>query len=610
MKHLKASFLGLIAVCAISLTAWSAPIELNPEVERLEKSLEQKVYAAVKTYFGEDSRFVASVHVKESEVRPAKKDKAPAPEVGVDILYAPIPLVNDFVQNTPTPEEARKHLVIDSVEVEIQVAGDVDTKALTNAKDLVRKTLKAFNPTVTVSKLTVPQRSLAAVPSPSPTPAKAEADAGKLDFRSLMPMIAVITAAVILALGIIFIAQALRSSAQTLVSGLSHVFLSGKNSDKLGVEGASEEKPIVLEHRNAPDKKPKKTTSPEAHLRDYGRNIGIIKESLAQDPMLFLRALIEGDHDLCGCKWLLPNLTSDEQDLLRRYLGVKRVARIAEIDSDSIDFEPTSWLQDFVERLMLKRIQDRTIVEKAVGPDRTVKLYLMPSKQLAEAARQLNTPASWRILSEFASKEELEKVLAELPTEQWQTIVQGAALDSESISITADQILSRLSEASDAVSDERSSFYSKTLLDPVLRSLSEKEFGKEEEFLDQVGSQAPELIAMVHERFWTPRDLDRVPESVLTQLMKKIRNEQRVALLYALPEAYSQRLQELLPQGNVRTIVMDQLARAKQRNNPNELRDAVLASREILENLRQQHMAGVFKLTDEVTSASNEVKAA
>ncbi|HLE01118.1 MAG TPA: hypothetical protein VJB59_12715 [Bdellovibrionota bacterium] len=584
-----------VAACAalFAVSSSAAPFELNPEIEALRKSLEQKVQENVKTFLGDEARVVTSVQVIESQVRPQVKPLTPGD--GVDILYAPSSFVTEQIRPVEAPS---KNVVIDSVDVEIQIGGDVDATALNNARELVLKTLKGLNPKVTVTKLTLPPKK-APTPTPAPMPSVEPDKLSKApevpEWKTLLPLLSAVAAAFILTLGILIFGQAVKASAQTVVQGLSSLFLTSKSKDSLGIEG-SEENPIVLEHKNGLDGGAKKPKS-ETLLTDYSRNVQIIKEALAQNPLLFLRAVNDSDQELWGIKWLLPNLTGDEQETVKKFLGMARVRRMAEIPNDADFGEQTAWLQDFVERLVLNKIRERTLVERALGSEKTARIFLIKPEHLSTIGKQLNTPGTWRILSEFLPRENFDKLIKEMPQSELQNLIDAARAEITAVAQAADQIIATAGEVpEEQQTEERAQFYSQTLLDPILNSLASKNFGEDDEFLDRISEQAPELATMVRERFWTPRDLASVADEALGLVLRTLRNEQRAAFIFALPAPHSERVESLLPQGNVRTIVTDQLTRMRQRNDANEIRNALSTARNVIESLRKDHASGKFKL--------------
>ena len=576
-----------LACLQVALITPAVALEINPDIATVEKALESKIEQTVRTYLGDESKVITHVYIKESIRGPATKAKGT--DAGIDIIYAPVPFISVPEANNIS---SRRSLLIKSVEAEVQVAGDtdgalIDDAVLASVKSIVEKTLKGFNAKVTVSKLELP-------------PKRAPAEKGflerqNLDAKSLLPVVSLVLAALIMALGVGFVARSLRASANTLVHGFSRIFVSTHSQD--GGDG----KPLVFETRGEAATREAGRADPAysaAHFKNYERNLAVVKETLAQSPMVFLRTIRDEQEELRGIKWLLPSLATEEQQNLKNYFGRAGLPRVSEMEHLRAPADPMIWLQDFVERLMLRKIDERTQVERAIGAEKASRLYLAETKHLIQAVRKINTPASWRVLSEFTSRENLDKVISNVEPSDWMPLFKAAELNASALSSAADEILSVISKIphEEAEAEERAGFYTRTLLEPVLQTLARKEPAQGDDFLKQIGAQAPELAALVRERYWSVNQLTRVPDDVLAAAFRDMRNEQRVSVLLALPPVHADRLLTLLPQGNVRTIVADQLAKTRSKKDPVEQKAAVASALQFIERLRQNYVSGEFQL--------------
>ena len=378
-----------------ALPALGALLELNPDVASAEKGLESKIEQAIKTYLGDQSRVIARVVIKESV--PGPSTRAISKDAGINIIYAPVPFISIADKSDLN---ARRSIFIKSVEAEIQVSGEQDQvlegNFIADVKAIVERILKGFNAKISIIQLEIPYKKVIRNQN--------FLERYQLDLKSLLPVLSMIFAALILATGIGFVARSVKYSASTLADGFAKLSLPSQSTGS-EINGSSAQ-------AKTPEPQQPIPVAPAysaAHSENYTRNFAIFKECLIQNPIVFLRALRDDAEELRGIKWILPSLSGEEQQSLKKYISRSGFTRFSNMAHLKPPADPMIWLQDFAERLMIRKVDERTIVDRALGIEKSGKLYLANPKHLVKAVRKVNSSGAWRILSEFVSNATLDR---------------------------------------------------------------------------------------------------------------------------------------------------------------------------------------------------------
>jgi hypothetical protein len=561
----------------------SVGLSINPAIGKIEESIESDIQSAIRQLFGPDARVFVSVHIKERTE--AAKSPGDTERGGLDVGYVPIPLNPDGFRQ---PSGQAPSVLIESIDVDIHASDEVDPAVLQGAREIAARKLKSFKPTISVNKIASPKKQ------PSPTPSAEDKDAKKepFDWKTLYPLISALGAALIVFVGIYLLSGALKSAGGFVSEGLKSLQNIGANAPKAApVEVTA--KPAAAEEDKS------KPPAPSTALKDYARNSRLVRQILKDAPMLFVQSLGDADSDWRGLKWMLPSLADDEQEMLKRYLGPARVNRVAQATGTAKD-DPTVWLQEFAERVMINKVQGGSPVEKALGAEKAKAFFLARPESLIEATKSVGSTAAWRILAEFLSRDRLEKLLPALEHGTWQLLISASDVSPEEVIQAADPMIEWIknSPLESAKNEEKAKYYSTTLLGPVVNSLLSMPLGDGDALMDRLESSSASFAQLIREKVWTPRMLDRVPSDHLARLIKSVNNDQKTALLFGLPDTQSARLEAMVPEGMARTIVLDQVKKARARADARELKAASAICRQILDHLRKESLAGKFALAE------------
>jgi hypothetical protein len=222
------------------------------------------------------------------------------------------------------------------------------------------------------------------------------------------------------------------------------------------------------------------------------------------------------------------------------------------------------------------------------------------SQAILEAAERLNNAAVWRVVLELLPKADIGKAFHGADSRRWEKLVASALEGPKEIEAAADRLLSEVAVGGvggAGAGKERARYYGR-FLRPTLGEIIGMPVGEEDILLDQLRSGAPELEALVRENIWTARDFARVPKSYLTESFKRLANDRLLLLFLAMPPNLSGPLMELVPAGNKRIILADSIKKSLATSDDVQKGKAVQFARHYFEQLRQEALAGNFKLAE------------
>ncbi|OFZ19057.1 MAG: hypothetical protein A2X94_14160 [Bdellovibrionales bacterium GWB1_55_8] len=564
------TFQRFIFTAAAILSAVSglsaAAVEINPELQQVEKALEAKVQDKLHSLYGDDLKIAVSIH----GVPFAQKPKAGA---GADADMGYAPFASDFLDGDPE-SLVQAVLSLEAIEVDIQAPEELDDAFLNSVKNVVELTLKGMAPKVSISRV--------------PTPKKLDASMFRsIDWKFAITLIAVLMVALILTVGV---GLSLKSSANAIAEGLRSGNSSTiENKTDLTLNGATGGESGKKSEPQVPAIPPEK---------DYDRNVGIVREVLVENPLLLAQSLRDEDSEWQGLRSLLPSLGEEERVTLKKALG----ARVSRLVSDDVaggagTVNGAAWLRDFVERLMLRKVQGGSEVERTLGVNSAIVLSLSNHKSLLAAALAVDNRGAWRILTEFYPKSQMGSLFKEVSESQWWTIVSSVEATAQEVTDAASKMIELIQQSplENESRSEKSRFYKSHLVAPMVNYIKSVEFGRDDTLLDDLNKSSPDLAVLVREKVWTASQLELVPDDYLKRVLRDATYEQRAALIAVLPQNQASRIEALLPEGNIRTITVDQARRIKllEAVSP-ERKHAVESVRKFIDYLRQQAANGKF----------------
>lgn len=608
---LRPLLLSVTALVGLAALRAEAQVEVNTGAEQVRQNVELKLLRTLETYLGDRSKVLVSVNFKypppTEGAKAPESEAVPGADTWQDLAYVTTP--GEGVDLTESK------LKIASTDAEIRVGDSVDDETVAQIRSLADNVLSGLNPNVRVERVAFPKADPAKDPSrlPASEAEKEKTPADKVGealqkFGALVPVIA----ALILGFGLWL---ASRSASQTIAQSAGEIAAGIRNMRPTVT--TNPDKPIGIRGLDGGDAEAKgaKLPPPPPRAREQMRNVALVRRMLHENPLPFVRMITTSPEDMKGLKWLLTNLEEGERALLKKFIGAERVASLAQTDDAAVDpsWEAGNWLQRLVESLIVREMSGGSGVDKALAPEQALRLSTAESDGVVGALRKLNQPAAWRVALEFLPKAKVIEALKESDPGLWKMLISGSELTEEALRDGATKLVAELGEAAPQGAgrgtEEKRRFYSNLLLDPAVDSVLSKSLGEDDAFLDELAAMAPDFVEMLRRRVWTPRSLERVEDAGLRDAFLPLPPAQKTALLFVLPEAVTAKLQSYLPEGTGRTIVLDQLKKAREKNDVAEVESATQLAREFLDYLRRQAEEGRLTLKAE-TNASETAKAA
>lgn len=593
------SVLMLLAM-AVGALPVRAQVEINTEAEQFRQNVESKIIRMLETYLGARSKVLASVNFTYPDPTapetPTDASATASTETWLDLGYVNTP--GDPTATLVLPGKLR----IESTQVDVRVSETLDDATIQQVQQLITRALQGLNPQVRIEKVAFPE----ALPEPPKTDPKAEekkteAPMDPLEqalhkYGALVPLVA----ALVVGLGLLLAS----TSASRMVASAASEIAAGIRSMRPTVS-SNPDKPLTIsssEPIGGDSAKSGKTPPVPPRLREHFRNVAFAKKMIAENPLPFSRALSDSEEDLRGLRWLLTNIADEERRTLQKFISPERLLALSDLPSDGENpWDSSAWLQNMVENLVVREIAGGSLVEKSLRSEQSLRISTADPQALFKIVTELNEPAVWRVALEFLPKERVIGALKRSDTQLWQTLFAGSSLDEATLRKGAEQIIERLGDASTTnarSSEEKKRFYSNILLDPALDSILAKPLGEDDGFLDEIAGMAPEFVELLRSKVWTPRSLERVTDESLRDAFNGLSPAQKTALMLAMPPEASERLQSYMPEGTGRTIVLDQLRRARERNDAGEVEAATRLAREFLDFLRRQAEEGKITLRE------------
>jgi len=585
--------------------------EISPRGQRLVTALETKLQQQFKLFLGEKTRIAAFVHIVESKTRAKAKEKAGK---SMDLGYLPVPVdMYDSSQPKGNPED--DVVLVEKVEVDLYADSDLTATTINSAKQLVSSTLKGMNPAIIVKRLQAP-----------PPEAKVNEKDEKKDLKKeenkieppkekdwleqLQPyqmLIGIAAAGLFIGFGLFILGAFFFLSMRRLGNAFKGAAV-GKNlgGEKVAIDVEAKNIERVGPGPSRTEVRPALRPGNAISARDYSQNIKLIQQILLDSPRVLISIFDPLGGDAAGLRWLLPKLGQEVQETLRKFLPSQLLAQVDKaVMPEHQEEEWSAWLQSFAERLVVKKLRAGAPLDTILGSERVSKLMKIPPETLIDLAHKLppeHAPSAWRLLLELLSREEVTKALGSIGEVEWTALSHAHQVGLQNLVSLADWMLNAVAQDPNLTGDQdQSEFFSTRLLDPVLQLLETKNLGEDDTYIDSLILHMPQLAPLILERFWTPRTLERVPSANLETAFRAANNQQKTALIVSMPSKISQQLEKMLPEGNVRTMVVDQVRRAKNASLT-EKANLRRTARLFLQDLRTQVVQGKFDLLPDKSS--------
>jgi flagellar motor switch protein FliG len=140
------------------------------------------------------------------------------------------------------------------------------------------------------------------------------------------------------------------------------------------------------------------------------------------------------------------------------------------------------------------------------------------------------------------------------------------------------------------------------ITDSLLQTLNQMSLGKDEEFIEDLRQSQPRIINAIQEKFWTMPQLRQTDQRALRTFISSQNNEVLFALLLVCPDQDRETLQEMIPEGMKKVVVLDLLKVAQAKNDEQERKVALRVVRETLNRARELHENGRLPFAKDVAT--------
>jgi hypothetical protein len=582
------------AFCFISVMIFSLlfikslfAVTVDGQIEIYQEVLRNKLQEEVGKFLGPETKFSVFVKVNSSPFQ--------QPEATVyDLGYLPRPLVKEQ-RNYANPIE------VNSVDANIMVYENLDTKVLDQVKTIVSSSLQGLNPVIAVAKASLPERKIASVEEPKEELAPVLPPKTMTDrWFEAMPALSPVAKALILALagllGLLII--------WGISMGLVHtVGETTKNVLAAYSDNKSKEMDAMLKaEENKANSDAAKLQTEVKNVNDLKAEIGkyvqTIRQVLAKEAHLFAKDL--GKEDFIGIRSLLPYLAESEVHILKFALGrdaSKQIRQLIELKSEPMTLaELARWLGRFVEKLTVLSIQSNNNFEKLLPQEIVNELYLMEPERLITAGLKLNSTLAWRTIIEFMPKQHIGQLITNLGEDEWKSILDTQSFNTEQAIESAKMVLKEAKDTNSILEDALLS--TDSLIESVVKTLNEKPVGDDEVFLEKIGNISEKFAAEVKKRFWTREMIAYVPASYLSDILRTNTPEDTVQLLVAIPPREQEYIMSLIPEGKGKIIISDRIKYLMANPDENYMVQAAKSARTFIRKLQEENLKAAFKLLD------------
>lgn len=604
-------------------------IPMSRELRDLTDFYERRIRESVREFLGPETRAVVSVYIKGQAVSPGEPNTSVDQVLGGgqssnSLLVGPYFAASASSRNSEGATDSDYR--IESTEVSVQVESSVKPEQRERLANVVKATLREVPVKISIEANLEKASEFAGSKDSTKgrTPASimdvnVEAPDAYSLFAQRFGVFVPLAAALILLLGVFAISSGLRAAAHEITEGIKTARPSGGGS-AIAAPQIRPALPIASESA-------KIGAGKTSHSRQLGtgtpfelrRNIQTLERYLRESPNLILRSFGDAPEDILGLSYLISRMSPESNALLKDLLGVDRIVKLNayRTSGEVIGFDVNGWIQNLVERIELKRLAGGDVIEESMTSEQAALLSNVGEEQLLDVAMKQDTPAVWRVVSEFVSSDFLRRGGYILDDHVWMGLVRGAQVtDPVLVKGAVDELVDKLRAAASenaVVLRERTAsrqHFIRRILPMLVESVGEREFGEDDRIVDQVLGETPDFAELIYDRIWTPKRLDIVSDASLKGFIlgPMFDNERRAYLIYALPEAQARRLETLIPDGTMKKIIVDMAARLRTTSDAEKKMAIRSWVRQFLDAVRVEVAEGRLETKDSARPKSRQVE--
>jgi DNA-directed RNA polymerase subunit H (RpoH/RPB5) len=332
----------------------------------------------------------------------------------------------------------------------------------------------------------------------------------------------------------------------------------------------------------------------DVYSESFKKSLASIRQLIQERPDLIRDAISADAGDYAYLKAILPYIEYAEQKFLLESLGRTHLLAIAQTEDSDIPFEDLRlWINHLVERVSVRSLTNESASMRLIeASDREV-LLRADHRQIIDFLLKKPTAGAMLLGMEILSEDEREEVLAKLNVEDWRPVLTMPAekIAHEVKAVSRDLVqVAKTSTSTDGFSvGDLQQFWEKNLLGPTVKRLNALPIGEEDRLLRELKTQSERFHEMVIAKFWPVSALGDFSRDILAREWKGYSPEERLYVVLGLPERFGSILLELIPEGTARTVLLDNLKRAREKQDEETLSRGHDSARAFMDFLREKH---------------------
>ena len=355
-------------------------------------------------------------------------------------------------------------------------------------------------------------------------------------------------------------------------------------------------------------KKTPELTEPEMQeiSLKFKDNLKILKEIIMQKPSEIGEVINKSDKDAAGVKKVIPYIY--EKKYIESLKAALPLEEFKKVNEASYRFDTMTdffqWFNSTIENLSITSLTVSWAVVEKLPSEMLHDLLKVPSDFLVEYAHERKETEVYQVVIDLLNGGDKEKFTGQLDIDVWKQIVKSNDLESLRIHEIAKDILEKSSASNQSLEIVSAQKVQDSVIIPTLLNiLPYKPLKIQDDFLASLGTASSDVVEVLRERFWTPRNLLRVPKDNLVEAMRNYSVEEKVKLLAVMPEDVKNYLFELLPAGKVKVVVEDRL----KSNSDSDIVDEKTA-KAFIETIFSDYQKGLFSINKMILEPKTRAK--
>ena len=372
-------------------------------------------------------------------------------------------------------------------------------------------------------------------------------------------------------------------------------------------EGENKDDSVVVKTAN-PSTDIDHTEEKRTQTESYPHHLALFTRMLKESPIAVMQTVKESIQESSSefsyhFRKLMVRLSEEDLDAVKKCLSEEDLESVRNDEHATSSQEHVSWLQEFCEKLVVKKVSGGSSLERLMGTDAAREFYAVDPDILAEIAKETGTQAGWRIASEFLPKEKISQIFAAGDATLKNVLITAAAVSSEAVQKTIPEMIEKIKNTKKGVTLENDE-YNDLIASSLVTELAARPLDQWDQGVVEFNQLSPDVGRLVAEQFWTPANIAQVPDAYFSQVVKGLKPEQKAKLIAGYPQPHSSRILSFIPEGQGRTIVEDMVSKLRRKNDIDALKEYCV---EFLKRLQKDAKEGQFKATLVAVNHSDSV---